>query len=188
MTAQQITKPRFVEASYKIPSDVKVEVVGGLVKVSGKLGQVEEDLSHTGAEIKLENDAVKVRVPGSSRKSEALLGTIISKIKNLVKGVTEGYTYKLKIISSHFPITVKVEKEQVVIENFLGERYKRTAKIIGNTKVIVKGDDVIVTGTNKEHVGQTAANIEQACKIKRKDPRKFLDGIYIYQKETGIAT
>jgi len=182
------TKPRFVEATYKPPEDVKVEVVEGVVKVVGKLGAAEENLSHTGAEITLQDGVIHVKLPGSSRRSEALLGTVVSKIKNLVKGVTEGYTYRLKIVSSHFPITVKVEGGQVIIENFLGERYRRRAKIVGDgTKVTVKGDDVIVTGINKEHVGQTAANIEQACKIKRKDPRKFLDGIYIYQKEMGIA-
>ena len=181
-------KPRFIETTYTPPEDVKVEVVNGVVKVTGKLGTTEEDLSHTGAEITMQNGKIYIKLPGSSRRSEALLGTVVSKIKNLVKGVTEGYTYRLKIISSHFPITVKVEKDQVVIENFLGERYQRKAKIVGkDTKVLVKGDDVIVTGINKEHVGQTAANIEQACKIKRKDPRKFLDGIYIYQKETGLA-
>ena len=182
------TKPRFVEATYTPPEDVKVEIQGGLVRVTGKLGTTEEDLSHTGAEITMQNGTIHVKIPGSSRRSEALLGTIISKIKNLVRGVTEGYTYRLKIIASHFPITVKVDKDQVLIENFLGERYTRKAKIVGrDTKVMVKGDDVIVTGINKEHVGQTAANIELACKIKRKDPRKFLDGIYLYQKETGIA-
>ncbi|HDD40325.1 MAG TPA: 50S ribosomal protein L6, partial [Nitrososphaeria archaeon] len=49
----------------------------------------------------------------------------------------------------------------------------------------VRGDDVIVKGIDKQAVGQTAANIEQATKIRRKDLRKFLDGIYIYEKKVG---
>jgi len=181
------TKPRFTEATYTPPQDVRIEISGGVVKVSGKLGTIEEDLTHTGAEITIRDGNIHVKIPGYSRRSEALLGTVISKIKNMVKGVSEGYTYRMKIVASHFPMSVKVERDRVVIENFLGERYPRYAKIIGDTKVIVKGEDVIITGVNKEHVGQTAANIEQACKIKRKDLRKFLDGIYVYQKETGLA-
>ncbi|MEM4727737.1 MAG: 50S ribosomal protein L6, partial [Candidatus Bathyarchaeia archaeon] len=46
----------------------------------------------------------------------------------------------------------------------------------------VKGDDIILEGINIEDVGQTAANIQQATKTKRKDPRKFIDGIYVYEK------
>ncbi|MDJ0269384.1 MAG: 50S ribosomal protein L6 [Aigarchaeota archaeon] len=180
------TKPKYVEDSYTPPSDVKVEVDGSKVRMSGKLGSLEYDFNHTGAELRSEDSKIIIKIPGSNRRSEALLGTIISKLKNMATGVTQGYTYKLKIISSHFPITVKTEGKRVVIENFLGERYKRYADIVGSAKVTVKGEDVIVTGINKEDVGQTAANIENACRIKKKDPRKFLDGIYVYEKHVGM--
>ena len=43
-------------------------------------------------------------------------------------------------------------------------------------------DDVTVTGSDREKVGQTAANIERACKIKKRDRRVFQDGIYIVSK------
>ncbi len=74
----------------------------------------------------------------------------------------------------------------MLIENFTGERSPRIAKTIGDTKVIVKHEDVIVQGINIEHVSQTAANIEKATKIKRKDPRVFLDGIYVYERHEGM--
>ena len=115
-----------------------------------------------------------------------MIGTICAHINNMMKGVSKGFTYKLKIVYAHFPISVKVEGDKILIENFLGERAPRVAKIVGNTKVFVKGDDVIVQGINIEEVGQTAANIEQATRIKNKDPRKFLDGIYIYEKHEGL--
>ena len=44
---------------------------------------------------------------------------------------------------------------------------------------------MIAQGVSREDVGQTAANIELATKIKRKDQRIFLDGLYIYHKEEG---
>ncbi|MFQ6053494.1 MAG: 50S ribosomal protein L6, partial [Candidatus Bathyarchaeia archaeon] len=46
-----------------------------------------------------------------------------------------------------------------------------------------QGDDIIIEGIDIEEVGQTAANIQRATKIRRKDLRKFLDGIYVYNKE-----
>jgi len=74
----------------------------------------------------------------------------------------------------------------VLIENFTGERNPRRAKIIGDAKVKVSSEDIIVQGINLEDVSQTAANIEQATKVKRKDPRIFLDGIYLYERSEGM--
>jgi large subunit ribosomal protein L6 len=82
-------------------------------------------------------------------------------------------------------MSVKVENKEVVIENFTGERKARRAKIIGDVKIEVQSEDVIVKGINLEEVGQTAANIEQATKVKKKDPRVFLDGIYVYERVEG---
>jgi len=73
----------------------------------------------------------------------------------------------------------------VLIENFTGERRGRKAKIIGDVKVKVESEDVLVEGINLEDVSQTAANIEQATKVKKKDPRVFLDGIYVYERKEG---
>ena len=107
-------------------------------------------------------------------------------IKNMITGVTKGFTYKLKIVFTHFPVQVTVEGDKVVIRNFLGERAPRVAKIMPGVKVEVTKEDVIVKGIDIEAVGQTAANIEQATRIKEKDLRVFLDGIYIYEKQVGM--
>ena len=109
-----------------------------------------------------------------------------SHIRNMITGVTKGFTYKMKIIFTHFPIQVNVEGDKVVIRNFLGERAPRVAKILPGVKVEVQKEDVLVKGIDIEAVGQTAANIEQATKVKGKDIRVFLDGIYIYEKQVGM--
>ncbi len=111
-----------------------------------------------------------------------MIGTTRAHINNMITGVTEGFTYHMKIVFAHFPMNVKVNGNKVNIDNFLGERHPRTAKIVGSAKVNVKGDEVTVTGINKEDVGQTVANLEQATKIKGRDPRVFQDGIYLIDK------
>ena len=92
----------------------------------------------------------------------------------------------MKIVYSHFPVTVKVEGKKVLIKNFQGERAPRISIIKGNTKVVVKGDDVIITVPVLTDVSQTAANIQLKTKVKNKDHRVFLDGIYKYSKSKGI--
>lgn len=169
-----------------VPENVKVIVDGMKVIVEGPKGRLERDFSHAkGVQIIYDENERKVVVETyfANRRRKALVGTIASHIENMITGVTKGYRYKLKIIYSHFPISVKVEGDKVLIENFLGEKAPRVARIHGNVTVKVEGDDIIVEGIDIEAVGQTAANIEQATKVKDKDRRVFVDGIYIYSKE-----
>jgi large subunit ribosomal protein L6 len=168
-----------------IPEEVKLDLEKKTVKVTGEKGHLIRDFSHANILIYLEGEKINISAVSSRRKNSALVGTIFSHINNMITGVTKGWTYKLKIVYSHFPISLKIEGKKIIIENFIGERNPRIAKIVGETSILKKEDDVIVQGINLDDVSQTAANIEQATKVKKKDPRKFLDGIYIYEKKEG---
>ena len=172
--------------SLEIPEGVDVEVEGRVVKVTGEKGTLIRDFSHAPVSISFEGNVVRVQTSWPRKKEASLVGTVFSHIKNMITGVTKGFTYKLKIVFSHFPISVKVKERAVAIENFTGERSSRVAKIMGEAKVVVKGEDVIVQGINIEDVSQTAANIQRATKVKLKDPRVFLDGIYVYEQHEGM--
>ncbi len=179
-----MVKQVHVYEEVEIPENVEVDVNGLYVKVKGPLGEVSRDFSHVRDIIlRREDNKIVVETFFADRRKKALVGTIASHIENMIKGVVKGYRYRLKIIYSHFPVTVVVdEKNRVVrIKNFLGEKADRIARIIGDdVKVRVEGEDVVVEGIDIEHVGQTAANIELATKIRDKDRRVFVDGIYIY--------
>ena len=170
----------------EIPEGVEGMLEGRIVTIKGEKGELVRDFSHAPINIQLDGKTVTVQASWPRKKEAALVGTVRSHIQNMIKGVTTGFTYKLKIVFSHFPITVKIKEKALTIENFTGERNPRKAKIMGETKVTVKGDDVIVQGINLEDVSQTAANIQNATKIRNKDPRVFLDGIYVYEKHEGI--
>ena len=153
------------------------------VTVKGSKGQLSRKFNYPNVVIKKDNGNVVLEAHFPKKKDKAMLGTIRSHISNMITGLTDGFTYNMKIVYAHFPMTVKAGKDKVTIENFLGERYPRTAKIVGSAKVQVKGEEVVVTGINKEDVGQTMANLEQATKIKGRDPRVFQDGIYFVSRE-----
>jgi large subunit ribosomal protein L6 len=173
-------------ATVEIPEGVEGMLDGRVITIKGEKGELIRDFSHAPIKIHLEGKTVTVQASWPRKKEAALVGTVRSHIQNMIKGVTEGFTYKLKIVFSHFPITVKVQGKTLIIQNFTGERNPRKAKIMGDTMVKVKGDDIIVQGINLEDVSQTAANIQNATKIKVKDPRVFLDGIYVSEKHEGI--
>jgi len=166
----------------EIPEGVKVEIEKGRVVVEGPRGKLERNLYHPKINIEKIDNKVVVKCEFARRKEKALVGTFAAHIKNMIKGVTEGFVYKMKIVYSHFPMKVSVKGNEVIIENFLGEKAPRKAKIFGNVKVTVKGDEVTIEGINREEVGQTAANIEFATKVKDRDVRVFQDGIYIVSK------
>jgi len=165
-----------------IPDKVQVTVQDGIVKVKGPQGEVSKKLAHPRLKLVASGKTFVVSSEFPRKQEKALIGTYGAHVRNMLRGVTEGFEYKMKIVYAHFPIKASVKGDTFVIENFLGEKSPRKTRILGVTKVEVKGDQVTLKGPSVEDVGQTAANIERATKIKGFDPRIFQDGIYITEK------
>ena len=177
-------KPEFYMNEIVLPSEVSITKQENLITTKGSFGSVQKDFTKMPAIIDLQDDKITIKSRGNRKKDFALVNTLQSVINNMIKGSSQGFTYRLKIVFAHFPISIKIKGKDIVVENFFGERSPRTSKIIGNdTKVNVEGEDIIVKGPNIENVSQTAANLELATRIKNKDSRVFLDGVYIYSKE-----
>ena len=176
-----------ISRTIQVPEDVTVSLDGKKVNVKGAKGSLTRDFSFVPIAIDGEGKNVRIWAKWPRKKEAALVGTIYSHIQNMITGVTKGYTYKLKIVFSHFPISVKIQDKSVLIENFTGERRARRIQIIGDVKVKIEPDDIIVSGINLENVSQTAANIEQATRVRNKDPRVFLDGLFVYERNEGMA-
>ena len=170
----------------QVPDGVDVSLAGRKVTVKGDKGTLTRDFSYVPISIDANGKTIRVWAEWPRKKEASLVGTIHSHIQNMISGVQKGFSYKLKIVFSHFPISVKVQGKTVLIENFTGERRARKVKILGDVQVKVQSDDIVVQGLNLEDVSQTAANIEQATKVKKKDPRVFLDGIYVYERNEGM--
>jgi large subunit ribosomal protein L6 len=169
-------------SSIEIPETVTIKKENNVV--IGKLGTVTKDLTKMTAMVDLEDNKIVIKPYGKRKKDLAINNTIKSIIESMIAGVDKGFTYKLKIVYAHFPISVKTKGKDVYVENYFGERSARMSRIIGDdTRVNIVGEDVIVQGPNLEHVSQTAANIERSTKLKYKDQRVFLDGVYVYSKE-----
>jgi large subunit ribosomal protein L6 len=176
------------QRSIPIPDGVQLNVDGRRIKVVGPKGALEEDFSHLPVQFALEGNALRVYSAWARKREVALVGTALAHVRNMIRGVTSGYTYKLKLVYAHFPITVKVnEKEKkLTIDNFTGEKTPRTARIVGAAKIKMAGDEIHVQGNSLADVSQTAANIQSATIIRDKDQRVFLDGIYIFEKKEGM--
>ncbi|MFH0928775.1 MAG: 50S ribosomal protein L6 [Candidatus Aenigmatarchaeota archaeon] len=171
-----------MEKAVEIPEKIEVEIENFKANVKGPKGSMERDfyspLFKKDITIKKEDRVIIIATDSKRRKVKAMLGTIESHLKNMFEGLTDGYTVKLKIVYMHFPFTMKMEGKEIYVNNFLGEKKPRKTNIVGDCKVEIKGDEVTVTGINKEDVGQTSANLERVTKIRKRDRRVFQDGIF----------
>ena len=174
------------ETSLEIPDKVTVYLKKNMLSISGPLGKTFKNFKKIPVFLEINGKKISIKTQGNRKKEYAILNTAKSLIKTLCEGVIDGYTIKMKVVYAHFPITVKIKDKDVIIENFQGERAPRIAKIHGSTKVVAKGDEIVLTGHVLSEVTQSAAEIEQKTKIKNKDHRVFLDGIYIFSKSKGM--
>lgn len=175
-----------IEERVEIPKGVKVSINGAEVSVSGKAGQLKRRFENPKVTLRVAEDHVVVHCEYPRVGDKAMVGTFASHVQNMIDGAQGGFEYHMKVVYSHFPMKTTVKGDRFVIENFLGEKSPRHASILGQTKVAVKGAEVVVSGINLEEVSQTAANIERACRIKGYDPRVFQDGIYIVEKARKV--
>jgi len=156
----------------ELPDGVTLRIEDELVIVKGPKGEERRTFrkdfvtpSISGKKFEVKGDHVHV-------------GSLEGHVKNLINGVTKGFVRKFKAIYAHFPVSFEVKGKEFIIKNFLGEKQPRKANIIGNTKIEVKGVEVTISSTNREHLGQTVSNIKGATKIKKRDSRVFQDGLY----------
>jgi len=171
-----------VKRVVKIPAGASVTLDGTLLRVSGEKGTLERDLRFPQISILQTENTVVVCTESDKKKIIAMVGTLESHVKNMIKGVTNGFEYQMKVVYSHFPIQMKIQADRLEIVNFLGEKEPRIARILDGVTVNLGNDEVTISGIDKEKVGNTAANIEHATRITKRDPRVFQDGIYIVER------
>ena len=180
MTEQQVYEKRI-----EIPNDCQVSLEEKTITVAGPKGTLSRTFPEPQSTLAIEGNEIVAGTFHSRKKTRALVGTAIAHIRNMFTGVQHGYEYTMKIVYSHFPITVETKGDEVIIKNFIGERGTRKAKLVGDVEIKTTEDEVIISGIDIEHVSQSAANIQLACKIRHKDRRVFLDGIYVIRKRMG---
>ncbi|KAF0691120.1 Aste57867_17597 [Aphanomyces stellatus] len=179
---RQLLSTRLVE----IPEDVKLSLDGRKVTVTGKRGTISRDFSHVTLDMRRVNKkTLRVDLWFGNRKQLACVRTVCSHIENMITGVRVGFQYKMRFVYAHFPINVTFEKNTVEIRNFLGEKRVRRVTLSEGVSYVRSADvkdQIEISGIDIAKVSQDCANITQACLVKEKDIRKFLDGIYVSEK------
>ena len=163
-----------------IPSGVTATVEGQTVKMKGPKGQL-QFIAHDDVEVKFENGAVKVAPRIETNRAQAMYGTARAQVANLVEGVTKGFEKKLEITGVGYRAAVQGKNLQIALGYSHDVIYPIPAGIAIATP---KPTEVVVTGTDRQKVGQVAAEIRG---FRRPEPYKGKGvkyaGEYIFRKE-----
>ncbi len=93
-----------------IPEKVEAKIDGKTVVVKGPKGEIQKDFNNPAfnrdIEITQADGKVIIKTDSDKKKALAMTGTIAAHLRNMVTGVTDGYSYELKVIYTHFPITI----------------------------------------------------------------------------------
>uniref|UniRef100_A0A1J3FKL5 60S ribosomal protein L9-1 n=1 Tax=Noccaea caerulescens TaxID=107243 RepID=A0A1J3FKL5_NOCCA len=176
-----------------IPDSVSIKVHAKVIQVEGPRGKLVRDFKHLNLDFQLikdeESGKTKLKIDSwfGSRKASASIRTALSHVDNLISGVTRGFRYKMRFVYAHFPINASIggDKRSIEIRNFLGEKKVRKVEMLDGVTIVrsekVK-DEIVLDGNDIELVSRSCALINQKCHVKKKDIRKFLDGIYVSEK------
>jgi large subunit ribosomal protein L6 len=117
-----------------IPSGVTVKELQGQFTVKGPKGEVSKRLFHPTIQYEVAGDTITLSAKNATKREKKLIYTMSSHIRNLLDGVVNGYVYKLKVCSGHFPMTVTVKGDTFEVKNFLGRQYRASSSSIQQSK------------------------------------------------------
>ncbi len=144
-----------------IPAAVTVEMNKQTLTIKGAKGELTQEVP-TGIEVKIEDNTIVVDRKNNSKPLRALHGTIRALAANMIVGVSDGYTKRLMIEGVGF----KAVLQGRVVVLSLGYSHEIHFKIPDGVEITLEGNgtEVIITGYDKQKVGQAAAQIRSYYK------------------------
>lgn len=155
---------------------------GKSVTIKGPKGELKRTFERLRVHLSLRNNKFTIQSYFGTKAEASMVGTIAGHLSNMIKGVTEGFTYKVQIISSHFPATVEIQENTILVKNLYGRRDPIRIPYDNAVNTDVKGDIITFTGIDIERVSQIAARLAEATRLRgrrSKDPTVFQDGLYM---------
>lgn len=139
-----------------IPSGVEVKFEGEDVVVKGKLGQLVQKLNSAMVDVAVDNGQITFGAKDESRQAAALSGTFRALVANMVKGVTDGFEKKLQLVG----VGYRAQAQGKVLNLSLGFSHPVPYELPeGITAQTPSQTEIIISGSNKQQVGQVAAEI-----------------------------
>ncbi len=171
-----------LEEKISIPEGISCTLENGVLVCSKGSSQGQRKISLPETQTKILGNEIILTCKKGNKNHYKKIKSQIAHIKNLFCGLESNFVYELEIVHVHFPPTLKVDGNKLIINNFFGEKNTRHAEILPGVKVDIKASKITLSSSDREAAGKTAANFERATSVRRRDKRIFQDGIYIVSK------
>ncbi|MBL7206225.1 MAG: 50S ribosomal protein L6 [Candidatus Aenigmarchaeota archaeon] len=178
--------PEIAKKEIVIPEGIDVKQEGKKVAVKGSKGEIERIFNHPLVKLSVKGNNIKISTEEKNKKIKAILGTWAAHLNNMLAGVEKGFEAKMKMVYTHFPVKLSTESNEFIINNFMGEKKPRKVSLPEGVDVKIQKDEVVISGINRDTVGQAAAKIEQLTIVRGYDRRVFQDGCWLTQKAKEI--
>jgi len=155
---------RLAKKPIVLPAKTELSVAGGVLRVKGPKGELSRG-THRLIGIEVTPEGIAVTKKADSLETRALVGTYASHIRNMVKGVNEGFSKKLLVEG----VGYKWDVAGKTLNLALGFSHPVKVEIPAGLEVKAEKGSLTITGTDKEVVGQFAANIRA---LKKPEPYK----------------
>lgn len=140
-----------------IPAGVTVDVKGNVVHVKGPKGELTQEM-HKDMQIAVEDGAVVVRRPSEEKMHKSLHGLTRTLVSNMIEGVDKGYSKELDVNG----VGYRVAKQGKQLVMNLGFSHQVIMdEIPGITVECPSANKIIISGPDKQKVGQFAAEVRE---------------------------
>merc|ERR1712094_80825 len=185
--SQGAMKNLHAATTVKIPEGVTVDIKSRAVVVKGPRGTLSKSFKHMQIDLfKPAENIIKIEKWFSLSKEQSAIKTCSSHIQNMIIGVTKGFKYRMKMVYAHFPTNAQIsgDGKSVDMVNFIGQKVKfhvdayEGVKIERDPKLTQSFSSVATTLSLSPGPVHSSTRVA----VKRKDIRKFLDGVYVAEK------
>jgi len=177
------TKPTELRQEIELSEGINANIEGKFIILKKEDKEIKRKLNPI-INTKIEGNKLILSATKINKTTKKMFGTMKAHINNMIRGLTEGFKYELKVANVHFPMNVSYDKatNELIVKNFLGEKKDRKIKLVDNINVKIDKDTIEINSYDIEKAGQAATNIEKGAKVRNKDRRVFQDGIFITEK------
>ena len=171
---------RIGKLAVEVPDGVDVQIVGQLITVKGSLGELNNTIASE-LSVTQEEKKIWVKPRGTDIKSLSMWGLGRTIVSNMVAGVSKGFTRNLEIVGVGYRAAI----EGTILTLQLGYSHDIKVRIPDGIKVTCnKPTEIAISGTDKQKVGQLAADIRN---LRRPEPYKGkgirYEGEYVFRNE-----
>jgi large subunit ribosomal protein L6 len=150
----------------KVPAGVKIEIKNSIIEVTGPKGKLEQKV-HPTMKVTLKENELLVNRPSDAKLYRAIHGTTRAIIANMVKGVTEGFEKTLQIQGVGYRASVSGRK--LILQLGFSHPVEFSFPEDVDVSVVPKKNQIVVSGINKQIVGEISSNIRA---LKKPEPYK----------------